>query len=111
SAWSPWFDDAEGLIKVLLPRSNTLGGSFKGTADAAYQYFDVLQAHAPDAVAVFAADHVYRMDVRLMAAFHADRDANSTKSRAMPRRFRAARTTPMPRWATTCSGRSSWALR
>jgi len=78
TAWSPWFDDGEGLIKVLLPRSNTLGGSFKGTADAAYQYFDVLQAHQPDIVAVFAADHVYRMDVRQMAAFHRERDADAT---------------------------------
>jgi glucose-1-phosphate adenylyltransferase len=78
AAWSPWFDDAEGLIKVLLPRSNTLGGSFKGTADAAYQYFDVLQAHRPDAVAVFAADHIYRMDVRQMARFHAERAADAT---------------------------------
>src|SRR3979411_2178115 len=33
AAWSPWLDEAEGLIKVLLPRSNTLAGSFKGTAD------------------------------------------------------------------------------
>ena len=78
SAWSPWFDDSAGLIKVLLPRSNTLGGSFKGTADAAYQYFDVLQAHRPDVVAVFAADHVYRMDVRQMARYHAERRADAT---------------------------------
>src|SRR5262245_29931356 len=78
SAWSPWFDDAEGLIKVLLPRSNTLGGSFKGTADAAYQYFDALQAHSPDVVAVFAADHIYRMDVRQMVAFHHERNADAT---------------------------------
>ena len=78
AAWSPWFDETEGLIKVLLPRSNTLGGSFKGTADAAYQYFDVLQAHKPDVVAVFAADHVYRMDVRQMAAFHASTGADAT---------------------------------
>ena len=78
AAWSPWFDEAGGLIKVLLPRSNTLAGSFKGTADAAYQYFDVLQAHRPDAVAVFAADHVYRMDVRQMAVFHAEREADAT---------------------------------
>ena len=35
-AWSPWFT-GEGTIKVLLPRSNTLGGQFKGTADAVYQ--------------------------------------------------------------------------
>src|SRR4051812_38470660 len=78
AAWSPWFDDAGGLIKVLLPRSNTLAGSFKGTADAAYQYFDVLQAHRPDAVAVFAADHIYRMDVRQMAAFHRENAADAT---------------------------------
>src|SRR5262245_36371950 len=78
AAWSPWFDESEGLVKVLLPRSNTLGGSFKGTADAAFQYFDVLQAHSPDVVAVFAADHVYRMDVRQMAAFHHERDADAT---------------------------------
>jgi glucose-1-phosphate adenylyltransferase len=78
AAWSPWFDDAEGLIKVLLSCSNTLAGSFKGTADAAYQYFDVLQAHNPDVVAVFAADHIYRMDVRQMAAYHRERDADAT---------------------------------
>src|SRR5712671_5328775 len=78
AAWSPWFDESEGAIKVLLPRSNTLGGQFKGTADAVYQHLDLLQAHSPDLVAVFAADHVYRMDVRQMAAFHRSRDAEAT---------------------------------
>src|SRR3954447_18840577 len=77
-AWSPWLNESDGLIKVLLPKSNTLGGQFKGTADAVYQYLDVLQAHEPDLVAVFAADHVYRMDVRQMAAFHTQRDADVT---------------------------------
>lgn len=80
SAWAPSFSGGEGMIKVLLPRSNTLGGQFKGTADAVYQYLDLLQAHAPDLVAVFAADHVYRMDVRQMAAFHRERDAALTVS-------------------------------
>jgi glucose-1-phosphate adenylyltransferase len=77
-AWAPWFADGQGTIKVLLPRSNTLGGQFKGTADAVYQYMDLLQAHSPDLVAVFAADHIYRMDVRQMAAFHRERDADAT---------------------------------
>src|SRR5438128_3994267 len=75
-AWSPWFVQSEGLIKVLLPQSNTLSGQFKGTADAVYQYLDVVQAHSPDVVAVFAADHVYRMDVRQMLSFHAERKAD-----------------------------------
>jgi glucose-1-phosphate adenylyltransferase len=77
SAWAPWFAD-EGMIRVLLPRSNTLSGQFKGTADAVFQHLDLLQAHAPDLVAVFAADHVYRMDVRQMIAFHRERRAEAT---------------------------------
>jgi glucose-1-phosphate adenylyltransferase len=80
SAWAPCVKESEGLIKVLLPRSNTLGGRFKGTADAVYQYLDVVQAHAPDIVAVFAADHIYRMDVRQMADFHRARQAAVTVS-------------------------------
>src|SRR5438034_1587248 len=79
-AWAPWFEQSEGLIKVLLPQSNTLGGQFKGTADAVYQYLDLLQAHAPDIVAVFAADHVYRMDLQQMLDFHASREAEVTVS-------------------------------
>src|SRR4029453_983935 len=56
SAWAPSFTDGDGLIRCLLPRANTLSAQFKGTADAVYQYLDVLQAHSPDIVAVFAAD-------------------------------------------------------
>ncbi len=78
STWAPWFADTQGQIKVLLPRSNTLGGHYKGTADAVYQQLELLQAHSPDLVAVFAADHIYRMDVRQMAAFHRTRDAEVT---------------------------------
>lgn len=78
NAWAPWFADSGGVIKVLLPRSNTLGGHYKGTADAVYQQLELLQAHSPDLVAVFAADHIYRMDVRQMAAFHRARDAEVT---------------------------------
>jgi glucose-1-phosphate adenylyltransferase len=80
NAWAPWFADGEGTIKALLPRSNTLGGQFKGTADAVYQCLDLLQAHSPDIVAVFAADHVYRMDVRQMVAFHREHRADVTVS-------------------------------
>jgi len=79
-AWSPWFPDGDGSVKVLLPRSNTLGGQFKGTADAVYQCLDLLQTHSPDLVAVFAADHVYRMDVRQMVAFHREQRAEVTVS-------------------------------
>jgi glucose-1-phosphate adenylyltransferase len=77
-AWAPALEDQGGSIKVLLPRRNTLSEQFKGTADAVYQHLDLLAAHAPDLVAVFAADHVYRMDVRQMIACHEENDAEAT---------------------------------
>jgi glucose-1-phosphate adenylyltransferase len=76
SAWTPRFGESDGAIKVLLPRSNRQ--LFRGTADAVHQYHDLIQAHAPDIVAVFAADHVYRMDVRQMVDFHCRRAADTT---------------------------------
>ena len=75
SAWAPSFRDGEGLIKVLLPRPNA---PFRGTADAVDQNLALIQSHKPDMVAVFAADHVYRMDVRQMVDFHRRRDAHAT---------------------------------
>jgi glucose-1-phosphate adenylyltransferase len=77
NAWAPSFEGTQGLIKVLLPRSNA---PFKGTADAVYQHLNLLQSHAPDMVAVFAADHIYRMDVRQMMDFHRRREADVTVS-------------------------------
>ena len=73
AAWAPWFDAPGSVIKVLLPRSNRQ--LFRGTADAVHQCLDVLQAHSPNVVAIFAADHVYRMDVRQMIDFHCAREA------------------------------------
>ena len=77
-AWQPALEECGGAIKVLLPRTNTLSGQFKGTADAVYQHLDLLAELAPDLVAVFAADHIYRMDVRQMIAAHTERDADVT---------------------------------
>jgi glucose-1-phosphate adenylyltransferase len=77
SAWGPW-SHGPGTIEVLLPRPDKFGGRFRGTADAVFQNIDVIRRHAPDLVAVFAADHIYRMDVRQMIAFHDERRADVT---------------------------------
>jgi glucose-1-phosphate adenylyltransferase len=76
ASWAPWLNAPGSVIKVLLPRSNRQ--LFRGTADAVHQCLDVLQAHSPDVVAVFAADHVYRMDVRQMVDFHCERESDAT---------------------------------
>ncbi|HEX5898640.1 MAG TPA: glucose-1-phosphate adenylyltransferase [Solirubrobacteraceae bacterium] len=43
---------------------------FSGSADAIYQNFNLLHDEHPDYVAVFGADHIYRMDPRQMVDQH-----------------------------------------
>ncbi|MFN3199294.1 MAG: glucose-1-phosphate adenylyltransferase [Bradymonadia bacterium] len=51
---------------------------FKGSADAVYQNLNLVSDMKPDLVAVFGADHIYKMDVRQMVEFHRDKDADLT---------------------------------
>lgn len=66
-SWAPHFDGKDHLLKVILPQTDRC---FKGTADAVYQNLHLIDRHKPDLVAIFAADHVYRMDVGQMVGFH-----------------------------------------
>jgi len=75
TAWEPWCRGEEPGISVVLPKNNGVSSGFTGTADAVYQNLHLIERHKPDLVAVFAADHVYRMDVRQMARFHQERGA------------------------------------
>jgi len=75
--WNLASDDHERFIRVVLPQQES-GGSFRGTADAVYKNLALIEQHAPDMVAVFAADHVYRMDVSQMVQFHCECDADVT---------------------------------
>src|SRR3989449_6049465 len=45
---------------------------FRGSADAVFQNLDVIENERPEYVCVFGADHIYKMDVRQMLAFHRD---------------------------------------
>ncbi|MEO8009347.1 MAG: sugar phosphate nucleotidyltransferase [Betaproteobacteria bacterium] len=78
TAWLSQSTDLECRISVTLPRSDAGHGVFKGTADAVYQNLELVDRHQPDVVAVFAADHVYRMDVRQMVRFHHEHNAEVT---------------------------------
>lgn len=59
----------------MASEASSEGGAFKGTANAVYQNLRLIERERPDLVAVFAADHIYRMDVRQMARFHQERGA------------------------------------
>jgi glucose-1-phosphate adenylyltransferase len=64
------------FVTVVPPQMQ--GGEvwFRGTADAVYQSINLLRIHQPDLVAVFGADHIYRMDVRQMVRLHRESRAD-----------------------------------
>ena len=81
NAWGLSSSHRDHFVDVLLSRKKSEPGGYEGyngTADAVYQNLLLIDRHKPDLVAVFAADHVYRMDVRQMADFHQRCDADVT---------------------------------
>ncbi len=67
-----------------VPAQKRTGESwYQGTADAIYQNINLIEGHGYDLVAIFGADHIYRMDIRQMVDFHMERRADVTVS-ALP---------------------------
>ena len=63
----------------LVPAQMRLGDAwFQGSADAVHQNLHLIRQFKPDIVAVFGADHIYRMDIRQMVDFHLDKGAEVT---------------------------------
>jgi glucose-1-phosphate adenylyltransferase len=61
---------------VPVPAQMRLGENwYQGTADAIFQNLNLIDDFRPDLVAVFGADHIYRMDIGQMVEFHVDRKA------------------------------------
>ena len=66
--WAPAVRGAGRFVDVVLPNADT--GPFLGTADAVYKSLGLVKQHRPGLVAIFAGDHVYRMDVAQMIDSH-----------------------------------------
>jgi len=101
---------------------------YQGTADSVYQNLYLLERHKPTLVAVFGADHIYRMNIRQMIEEHRNKSAEVTvaaipvkleeaslrstptgalsgsrKNPKNPKRFPANLTMPWCPWATISS--------
>jgi glucose-1-phosphate adenylyltransferase len=48
---------------------------YQGTADAIYQNINLIEQANPDVVAIFGADHIYRMNIAHMIEFHENQQA------------------------------------
>ncbi|HEY0707880.1 MAG TPA: glucose-1-phosphate adenylyltransferase [Polyangia bacterium] len=64
---------------TVVPAQMRIGETwYRGTADSVYQNYHMVEDYRPDAVLVFGADHVYKMNVAQMVSFHAQRNAVAT---------------------------------
>ncbi len=63
------------FVAVVPPQMRMGPEWFQGTADAVFQNMTIIKEHNPGLVAVFGADHIYRMDIRQMVNFHLEKDA------------------------------------
>lgn len=66
------------FVTVVPPQMMSGEHWFQGTADAVNQNINLIEEHRPSLVAVFGADHIYRMDIRQMVEFHKERNADVT---------------------------------
>jgi glucose-1-phosphate adenylyltransferase len=51
---------------------------YRGTADAIFQNLNLIQQADPHVVAIFGADHIYRMNIRHMIEYHVEKRAGVT---------------------------------
>jgi len=64
-----------------VPAQKRTGESwYQGTADAIYQNINLIQDRGYDMVAIFGADHIYRMNIQQMVDFHQQNEAEVTIS-------------------------------
>ena len=77
------------FVTVVPPQMRMGEMWYRGTADAVLQNLNLVEDFDPDVVAIFGADHVYRMDVKQMVRFHAACAADVTVA-ALPVPLREA---------------------
>ena len=68
----------DAFVTVVPPQMRVGDTWYRGNADAVLQNLNLIDDYGPDLVAVFGADHVYRMDVNPMVAFHRAHAADVT---------------------------------
>ncbi len=78
TAWRLGGPIPDHFVIVVPPQMRWGETWYQGTADAVYQNLNLLLDFHPDIVAIFGADHVYRMDIRQMLSFHQERQADIT---------------------------------
>jgi glucose-1-phosphate adenylyltransferase len=78
AAWTVSNFLKDHFIKCVPAQMRTGDTWYQGTADAIFQNLNLVRESRPHLVCIFGGDHIYRMDVSQMIAFHEDREADCT---------------------------------
>jgi glucose-1-phosphate adenylyltransferase len=77
-AWATSSFRSDHFIKAVPAQMRTGATWYQGTADAIYQNLNLIRESRPHLVCIFGGDHIYRMDVSQMIAFHEQNEADCT---------------------------------
>jgi glucose-1-phosphate adenylyltransferase len=82
-SWNSSGITRDHFITVVPPQMRLGEMWYRGTADAVKQNLNLINDYTPEMVAIFGADHIYRMDLRQMVDFHVANNADITVSAMM----------------------------
>src|SRR5436309_10635287 len=75
-AWRTGGVVTDYFVTVVPPQMRFGTAWYRGTADAVLQNLNLVDDFAPDVVAIFGSDHIYRMDMNQMLTFHRESGAD-----------------------------------
>ncbi|MDF0642408.1 MAG: glucose-1-phosphate adenylyltransferase [Nitrospira sp.] len=78
NGWQIGGRNRDNFVSVVPPQMRAREGWYEGTADAVYQNLNLIADFRPDVIAVFGADHIYRMDIGQMVSRHLETAADVT---------------------------------
>jgi glucose-1-phosphate adenylyltransferase len=77
-SWGKWTGLGEFYDTISPEMTNVSDQWYKGTADAIYQNLRFIEASGADYVVIFGGDHIYKMDISQMMAYHRMNKADLT---------------------------------
>ena len=80
SSWPTQGISKDHFLTVVPPQMRLGEIWYRGTADSVRQNISLINDFEPDLIAIFGADHIYRMDISKMVEFHIKNNADVTVS-------------------------------
>ena len=77
-SWAKWTGLGDFYDTLSPETTNNSEEWFKGTADAIFQFLRFIESSDAEYVAIFGGDHIYKMDISQMIAYHVLANADIT---------------------------------